>query len=400
VARWRRTILDVAIDEMGHLVAVWNITAALGGAPRFGRGNFPLDPGLLPAGVVVHLAPFSAAVLQHFIFLERPEDSTEPDGGGFESEWAFSRAQSHPRITPMAADYETVGAFYASLGASLHAFVLRVGEDVAFCGDPLLQLSAAELALAGAEPVVCSKTALARFTAIVEQGEGAPLNTQGSHFQKFCTIRTELEALKTANPMFSAAFAAATNPVLRPPVRRTGRVWIENEEAASVADVANTAYALMLRLIAYTYLVPRPAPEKSLAVDLALGLMRAFMPLAEHVARLPAGPSNPDCNAGVSFIALRDAAPLPPGRGARRFFQERLQELQAAVGGLDHDTQGRVGKATNLLSELARRAARGFATIAPPTVPAAGSSTPMPLNRPRSHHPSRQMASKPSKAGI
>src|SRR3954449_10064869 len=40
VARWRRTIIDVAIDEMGHLAAVWNITAALGGSPRFGRGNF------------------------------------------------------------------------------------------------------------------------------------------------------------------------------------------------------------------------------------------------------------------------------------------------------------------------------------------------------------------------
>ena len=34
VARWRRVILRVAIDEMGHLVAVWNITAALGGRPE------------------------------------------------------------------------------------------------------------------------------------------------------------------------------------------------------------------------------------------------------------------------------------------------------------------------------------------------------------------------------
>ena len=65
-ARWRRTILDVAIDEMGHLAAVWNITSALGGVPRFGRGNFPLDPGYLPAGVVVKLAPFNPAVLAAF----------------------------------------------------------------------------------------------------------------------------------------------------------------------------------------------------------------------------------------------------------------------------------------------------------------------------------------------
>src|SRR5262249_10931681 len=84
--RWRRVILDVAIEEMSHLVAVWNITAALGVAPRIGRTNFPLDPGYLPAGVVVKLAPFSEATLQHFIHLERPHGSDEPDGEGFAPE--------------------------------------------------------------------------------------------------------------------------------------------------------------------------------------------------------------------------------------------------------------------------------------------------------------------------
>jgi hypothetical protein len=31
VKGWRRAILDIAIDEMSHLAAVWNITAAIGG---------------------------------------------------------------------------------------------------------------------------------------------------------------------------------------------------------------------------------------------------------------------------------------------------------------------------------------------------------------------------------
>src|SRR6266853_5340435 len=83
VTGWRRAILDVAIDEMGHLSAIWNITSALGGSPRFGRANFPLDPGYLPACVVVKLAPFTADTLQHFVFLERPHGSTEQDGAGF-----------------------------------------------------------------------------------------------------------------------------------------------------------------------------------------------------------------------------------------------------------------------------------------------------------------------------
>jgi len=79
VKRWRRVILDVAVEEMGHLAAVWNITSAVGGSPRFGRVNFPIDPGYLPAGIVVKLAPFNEDVLQHFIHLERPIGSKEPD---------------------------------------------------------------------------------------------------------------------------------------------------------------------------------------------------------------------------------------------------------------------------------------------------------------------------------
>ena len=57
VRRWRQVLLGVAIEEMGHLAAVWNITSALGGSPRFGRMNFPLDPGYLPASITVKLAP-------------------------------------------------------------------------------------------------------------------------------------------------------------------------------------------------------------------------------------------------------------------------------------------------------------------------------------------------------
>src|SRR6202007_1001273 len=82
VRRWRAVLLGVAIEEMGHLAAVWNITAALGGSPRFGRMNFPLDPGYLPASITVKLAPFNANTLQHFVFLERPHGSSESEGTG------------------------------------------------------------------------------------------------------------------------------------------------------------------------------------------------------------------------------------------------------------------------------------------------------------------------------
>lgn len=373
VARWRRELLGVAIEEMGHLVAVWNITSALGGSPRFGRDNFPLDPGALPASVVVRLAPFTEAVLQHFIFLERPDGSVEPDGGGFAPDYVYRRGMRPGRLTPMGLDYATVGTFYATLGENLQAFVEHHGEKDAFCGDPALQLSSAEVELGGAATVICLKTALAAFMAIVRQGEGAPADAVGSHYQRFIAIRDEWVALKARNPAFDPAHPAATNPVQRAPTRASGRVWIEDEAAAATVDVANTGYGLMLRLIAHAYAVPRPSPAKALAVDLGIGLMRAVTLLGERAARLPAGPSNPGCNAGMSFVALRDAAPLLPGPAARRFFAERLGELAAAAASLEPRTDERVATAARLLAELTARAIRGFQELdaLAPTVAAA-----------------------------
>jgi hypothetical protein len=360
VQRWRRVLTDVAIQEMGHLVAVWNITSALGASPRIGRTNFPLDPGYLPAGITVKLAPFGPDTLQHFVFLERPHGSTEVEGPGFACERPYARGTARPHLTPMGRDYDTVGAFYERIGEGLRTFVERYGETVAFGGDPALQLSPEEVNLPGARHVRCLKTALAAFTAIVEQGEGAPRDSVDSHFQKFLGIRAELASLEQKNPSFAPAFPAATNPVLRRPPRPEGRVWIEDADAFATLDLANTSYALMLRLTGYAYALRGPGKEKSLAVDLAIGLMQAMMPLAQRAARLPAGPSNPHCNAGMSFITLRDPSPLPPGPAARRLLLERFAQLADAGAALRTSGDARAVAAAEQLSRLATRAAREF----------------------------------------
>ncbi len=380
-ARWRRSIIDVAVAEMSHLVAVWNITAALGGTPRFGRTNFPLDPGYLPAGVVVKLAPFNRATLQHFIHLERPAGSDEPDGDGFAFDRSYLRAVTTRRLTPMATDYATVGEFYATLTEGLRRFVDLAGQDEVFCGDPALQLSQAEVDLPGARKVLCLKTAVAAFDAIVLEGEGAPSASDTSHFQSFVRIRSEFDALLAANPQFSAAWPAATNPVLRRPPRPEGRVWLESPAASATVDVGNAAYGLMLRLLGQAYGTAN-AQEKAPLVDLGIGLMRAMTSLGEAAARLPAGPSNPHCNAGMSFTALRDAAPLPNGAGARRFIRERLQELTAGARAvLDAPEVGavrpRVEAAVRHLQTLAAQADRVLVANDAATVVAASSAPPV-----------------------
>ncbi len=264
------------------------------------------------------------------------------------------RGSLHPRLTPMGMDYETVGEFYAMLGANLRGMTDRLGETATFCGDPALQLSPAEIDLGGVTPVKCLATALEAFDSIVTQGEGAAEDSAHSHFQAFIKIRSEYAVLKGKNPDFTPAFPAAHNPVLRRPPRPEGHVWIEDEEAAETVDVANAAYTLMLRIIAFAFTLRSPAPEKTLAVDLAIGLMKALAILGERAARLPVGPSHPGCTAGVSFVALRDAAALSDGSGARHFIVERFAEIRAGADALGEDR--RVSAAKEILRSLSDRA--------------------------------------------
>jgi CDGSH-type Zn-finger protein/uncharacterized Fe-S cluster protein YjdI len=177
--------------------------------------------------------------------------------------------------------------------------------------------------------------------------------------------------------------------VLRRPPRPEGRVWLENPDAVAAVDIGNASYGLMLRLLAYAYAVRGPSAEKSLVVDLAIGLMQAIAPLAERAARLPAGPSNPHCNAGLSFVALRDAGALPPGPAARRLFLERFAQIAEGAAALRASGDRRTLAAADLLGSLAARAARGFdlpmpaaepnlpstpAAVAPMAAPAASAS--------------------------
>ena len=365
VKRWRRAILDVAIEEMGHLAAVWNITSAVGGAPRFGRVNFPIDPGYLPAGIVVKLAPFNEDVLQHFIHLERPIGSEEPDGEGFGYERDFTRNAPTPRLTPMGFDYDTVGEFYQMMQTALDVMSAKLGEKELFCGDPALQLSDHDVVLGGAARVLCTKTAKSACDAIITQGEGASSENPDSHFCRFRRLREELMELKQKNPDFVAAHPAAVNPVLRRPPEPEGRVWLEDEQASAIVDIANASYQTMLRLLAYSFNVPGPSLEKSLAVDLGVDLMKAMTLLGESAARRPSA-SRSNCNAGMSFTALRDSGPLPRGAGARRFFVERMAELEKGAAKLDQADQ-RVARATGLLRALATRATR-FADMTDATV--------------------------------
>ncbi len=70
ITRWKRSILDIAIDEMFHLAHASNILTAIGGAPHLRRPNFPAHPRMYPDGFNLTLTPFSDETISRFVFLE------------------------------------------------------------------------------------------------------------------------------------------------------------------------------------------------------------------------------------------------------------------------------------------------------------------------------------------
>lgn len=354
VKRWRGAIMGVAREEMVHLLVVSNLLTALGGSAHFGRMNFPIPPGVLPADMLVRLAPFDRETLQHFVWLERPEDAEERLGTGFEPVQQYRRGALHAdRLMPHAIDYPTVGTLYARIEADLEALAERLGESALFIGDPEGQIDARFVGLPGVTKVICIKSAREAMHAIVAQGEGARESREHSHYQRFCAIRDEYDALLAADPAFVPARPAAQNPVMRRPPTPEGKVWIEAAQAAAAVDLANALYVHMLRLLIQAFGRSGDGDEKAALIDAAIDLMFAMTPVAEYATTLPAREGG-DCNAGMSFATMRSLAPLPYGAAEWKMLAERMDELAAGASRVAGDAP-RLIRAAETVSAAAVR---------------------------------------------
>jgi hypothetical protein len=328
VERWRKTILDVAIEEMGHLVMVANLTVAVGGRPHFGRPNFPVAPGYFPSGVAVRLTGFNAETLDHFIFLERPQGVAETDSEEFEQE-DYRREQAIPGLMSSAQDYATIGHLYRAVRSNLNALHGQLGSEGLFVGGAASQLGREVLDLEGVEPVTNLAGALAALDIIVEQGEGSPADRDESHYRSFLAIRGELEELTREDRNFVPAWPVADSPVLRQPPEPDGKVFIDHPEAAKLLDFACATYGLLLRCLVQCFSRPSgqgPAAQE-LLMSAAIDLMHVLGEAATALARLPASRSGDHVNAGMTFTMLRGVEPLLPGEVEKRLLCERALAL-------------------------------------------------------------------------
>jgi len=357
VAGWRRTIIAVAVDEMTHLALVANITAALGGTPHLGRPNFPVAAGYHPSGVVVQLAPFDRATLDHFIYLERPEGVSLPDGEGFVGA-SYHREMPDAFLMPSAQDYLTVGHLYRGIDVALVGLAARLGEAALFIGDPALQLTPGLAALNGLVEVRDLASARQAVATIVEQGEGSEAGHDASHYNRFLAVRDAYAARLAADSAFVPSRPVVRNPLMRKPVDPTGKTYVDHPGTAPVMDLANAIYTAMLRALAQGFAEADPG-RKRRAIDAAIEGMYALVPVAEHLTRLPACHAEDGRTAGMSFAMLRDVAPLPAGDPAMALLAERFSEMAARAGAILPEAMAASVSATlaGLADKLAGRVA-------------------------------------------
>ena len=332
---WRRSIKQVALEEMLHLALVNNILAAIGASPHLWRPEFPVRPGRFPDDVVLRLSSFSASTIDHFIYIERPEGITIVDGAGFDHPAHYPRATRPDLLSPTPQDYASQGQLYHSVLRGLAKLVEELGETNVFVGHGEAQVGAAEFALPGLFKVDGLAAARRAVEEIVQQGEGAPAHREGSHYRRFIAIKDELLRLKRERPDFEPARPVVENPTLIDPRGRQDVTPIGDALTAKVVDLGDSVYALMMRTFAQVF-APAPLP-RDLRAGLALTateLMYAMNQIGEVVTRLPVGPARPGSTAGLTFELPLSSGQLVQ-RCAAQILNERVRELAGAATALE-----------------------------------------------------------------
>jgi hypothetical protein len=349
VARWRKVVLGVAVQEMLHLALASNLLAAIGGAPSFGRPPFPARSRYFPPSVQLELMPFGERALRHFLFLERPEGMELPDAEGFEPVGPAPAPMTEQDVVPWGQDFSTVGHLYRGIEGGFRHLVERMGEERVFLGPARSQATAATFRWPELVAVTDLASACSAIETIVEQGEGARGDWREAHYGRFLRVLEEYQELKRLDPSFEPA-----RPVVPAVVRQPAEVderlpLIDDPHTARVVDAFNVAYEVVLCTLTRFFTHTDETDEQlDILADVAVGMMYAVLePLGELVTLLPAGPSHPGQTAGPSFELFYQMGNFIPWRDAAwSCLAERLDLLATRCQELSADAATPPGVAT------------------------------------------------------
>lgn len=326
---WRSLIREVSLQEMLHLASVCNLLTAVGGAPQLRRPNLPVSPRAYPPSFKLRLYPFSIEALDQFAAIEMPTTLLpEPPPETSLNLGKLSDIFSSER------DYASQGQLYGGVGDGLVYLAQKYGEERLFVGPPAAQTADTFFGLPDLIPIRDLSSALQALKVIVEQGEGASVDTVDSHYHKFNRIRQEYQAILDEDEYFEPARAVLPNPFATRPTDLAAESEINIIDEPLSIDVSNLfdgCYELMVQMLGRLFVHAEESEKdlRSLADATAQMMTEVVLPLGAALTTLPAGPSHPGKRAGPSFRLSRGASIPTHHEAAWIIFNERLTELSA-----------------------------------------------------------------------
>jgi len=326
IRRWAAQLYFIASQEMLHLALVWNVTSAIGGTPYYLRPNFPQNTKYYPLKVPIELEPFGLRSLRRFILYEHPQEGAP----GLDVKELFRL----PGEDAEDIEFGSVGELYALIESGIR----NISEKELFIGSPTQQMTPDLVHFPGLVAVKDRASALKAIEEITEQGEGRVHHRENSHFAAFVTILRELKASGAQGSSFSPARPAMSNPSAG--LQRdygANANPIEDPLSVQVAALFDSAYSLMLRMLAWSfeYDAAGVGPELRTFCSAAIDLMpRVVLPLGEGLTLMPAGNKYPGKTAGPGFGLTRHVMLPRDVKNARRLCGERFEELAALAAGL------------------------------------------------------------------
>jgi hypothetical protein len=344
ITGWREQIVDIALQEMGHLGSVSNLLTLVGAEPHFDRPNFPPQENYYPPSAKFHLERFGDDALDRFVEFERN---------------ALSPGTAELGIAPRGLKYQHVGELYAAL---VEAFEPAAAKGIPLADDDLFLGYQKALDKGWTSRVKVHDFDLNKdvppptkdlrdkirvaLNDIMVEGEGSPEHPEGSHYDRFFKIQEGRRKLKNNYPNFDPARDVSRNPMTQFHRGAIADLAVVNIIKApltkDVAELFNSVYATMLIALRQYFSFHENlggAVRRSAMRRVPLRLMRETVePLGKLLTLLPMKDDGSGQKAGPGFELYRPLYVAAKPEIAWCVVRERLQIAHDEANRLKNQT--------------------------------------------------------------
>ena len=308
--KWKAKILEIAREEMGHLVTVENMLTLIGGALSFEREDYPIPKDLYP--FPFELEPLTKKSLGKYVLAEMPDEETIEKLGLTDE---IAEIEKYVDQGSEGMTVNRVGILYAAILALFQPPVQEKDPKPAppsFIASSDIQSSSLRFQVnpsewgLGYDDILIETandrtSAINAITLIATQGEGSTIGALGaSHFGKFLEIYREFPDEKGWQPSRNVARNPTTDSGA-PPDR-----YISNAEANTWAGLLNLRYRMLLMSLMHSFQIEAPLrasgrTPRGLLVSWAFGEMYNIRSITEILMALPMHENGGELLAGPPF---------------------------------------------------------------------------------------------------